>query len=186
MNNIRIHITGASGSGTTTLGKALAEEYNIKHFDTDDFYWEKSKIPFTIKRDRGKAAELLKKNLKKNDSWVISGSLCEWGDFTVKYYDFIIFLYLAEDVRMKRLKERERKNFGKKATLKGGEMHENNKKFIEWARKYDTAGLDIRSKRRHEAWLKESKLPVLRIEGEIGVEEKLKMVDNYLKENSLV
>lgn len=51
MKNIRIHITGASGSGTTTLGKAIAKKYGIKHFDTDDFYWQKTKIPFTKKKE---------------------------------------------------------------------------------------------------------------------------------------
>jgi adenylate kinase family enzyme len=35
----RIHILGASGSGTTTLAKALANELGYKHFDTDDYYW---------------------------------------------------------------------------------------------------------------------------------------------------
>jgi len=183
---LKIHITGASGSGTTTLGRAISEKYGIKHFDTDDFYWEKTKIPFTVKRDRGEAAELMKKNLESNDSWVISGSLCEWGDFTVKYYDFIIFLYLDQEIRIKRLREREIKSFGKKAISKGGKMYENNRKFFEWAKKYDTAGLDIRSLKRHEAWLKKSNLPVLRIEGEVTIEEKLKLVDNYLIENNLI
>jgi len=65
MKNIRIHITGASGSGTTTLGIALAKKYGIKHFDTDYFYWEKTTVPFAKKRDRGEAAKLLKKTLKK-------------------------------------------------------------------------------------------------------------------------
>ena len=32
---MHIHITGASGSGTTTLGLALAELLGIRHLDTD-------------------------------------------------------------------------------------------------------------------------------------------------------
>jgi adenylate kinase family enzyme len=35
----RLHILGASGSGTTTLGKAIANELAAPHFDTDDYYW---------------------------------------------------------------------------------------------------------------------------------------------------
>ena len=35
----RIHILGASGSGTTTLGRALAERLQCRHFDTDDYFW---------------------------------------------------------------------------------------------------------------------------------------------------
>lgn len=35
----RIHILGASGVGTSTLGKALADKLNYCHLDTDDYYW---------------------------------------------------------------------------------------------------------------------------------------------------
>ena len=33
----RLHTLGASGSGTTTLGRALAERLQCPHFDTDDY-----------------------------------------------------------------------------------------------------------------------------------------------------
>jgi hypothetical protein len=36
---VAIHITGASGSGTSTLGRALVERLGAVHLDTDDFYW---------------------------------------------------------------------------------------------------------------------------------------------------
>ncbi|WP_414847104.1 shikimate kinase [Chryseobacterium sp. IT-36CA2] len=35
---MRIHIFGASGSGVTTLGKALSEKLNIEYLDSDDFF----------------------------------------------------------------------------------------------------------------------------------------------------
>ncbi|WP_228410094.1 shikimate kinase [Chryseobacterium viscerum] len=35
---MKIHIFGASGSGVTTLGKALSEELNLEYFDSDDFF----------------------------------------------------------------------------------------------------------------------------------------------------
>lgn len=37
MDSYKIHILGAAGAGTTTLGKALAERLNIAYFDSD-FY----------------------------------------------------------------------------------------------------------------------------------------------------
>jgi predicted kinase len=33
----RLHLLGASGSGTTTLGRALAQRLGCPHFDTDDW-----------------------------------------------------------------------------------------------------------------------------------------------------
>ena len=45
----RIHIVGASGSGTTTLAKELGKELNYKHFDTDNFFWVKTHPPYQQK-----------------------------------------------------------------------------------------------------------------------------------------
>jgi adenylate kinase family enzyme len=47
----RIHITGASGSGVTTLGAALAARLGAAHLDTDFFYWKPTDPPFTVKRE---------------------------------------------------------------------------------------------------------------------------------------
>ncbi|MFL6605024.1 MAG: hypothetical protein ACJ8R9_27330 [Steroidobacteraceae bacterium] len=43
---MRILITGASGSGTTTFGRALATEMDWAFFDADDYYWMPSDPPF--------------------------------------------------------------------------------------------------------------------------------------------
>lgn len=56
---------GASGSGTTTLAKALAKELGYKHLDTDDFYWISSDVPFTKIRYIEERQSLLKKNLER-------------------------------------------------------------------------------------------------------------------------
>jgi Shikimate kinase len=44
----RIHILGASGSGTTTLGRALAERLQYPHFDTDDSFWVPTDPPSAV------------------------------------------------------------------------------------------------------------------------------------------
>ncbi len=36
----KIHIFGASGSGTSTLGAALSNELSYTHLDTDDYFWK--------------------------------------------------------------------------------------------------------------------------------------------------
>lgn len=64
-------------------------------------------------------------------------------------------------------------------------MHENYKKFIEWAKRYDTTGLEIRSKKRHEKWLKKAGKPLLRIEGDIDIFEKIELADTFIKEKLL-
>lgn len=34
-----IHIYGASGSGTSTLGKKISEELGYRFLDSDDYFW---------------------------------------------------------------------------------------------------------------------------------------------------
>ncbi len=54
MQPSRLHITGASGAGTTTLGAALAETFGCPHHDADDFYWLPSDSPYREERSRQK------------------------------------------------------------------------------------------------------------------------------------
>ena len=41
-----IHILGASGSGTSTLAKAISLRHGHRFLDTDDFYWKPTDPPF--------------------------------------------------------------------------------------------------------------------------------------------
>ena len=54
----KIHIIGASGSGTSTLGKALAEVLPHNSLDTDDYYWISK---FTEQRPVPERIEMLKR-----------------------------------------------------------------------------------------------------------------------------
>ncbi|QRM29149.1 hypothetical protein JO965_23705 [Microvirga sp. VF16] len=35
----RVHIFGAAGCGSSTLGRALAQQLECQHVDVDDVYW---------------------------------------------------------------------------------------------------------------------------------------------------
>lgn len=79
MKNV-IHIYGASGSGTSTLGKRISEESGYKFMDTDDYFWFPMKPRYTTKRSKEERIALMKKDILENDNVVISGSLVDWGD----------------------------------------------------------------------------------------------------------
>jgi adenylate kinase family enzyme len=70
-----IHLLGPSGSGTSTLGKVIAERLNIPWYDTDDLFWMKTDPPFTTIREKEKRILLLQEILENNKSWVLSGSI---------------------------------------------------------------------------------------------------------------
>jgi hypothetical protein len=56
---VHIHVMGASGSGATSLGRALSEKLDIADLDTDDFFWLPTDPPFTTPRDADERIRLL-------------------------------------------------------------------------------------------------------------------------------
>jgi adenylate kinase family enzyme len=168
----RIHILGASGSGTTTLGRALAEHLQCPHFDTDDYFWVPTDPPFTHKQARSERAQLLMDDITAHDAWVLSGSLCGWGDVAIPLFELVVFLQIPHDIRMERLRQREHQRFGARI-LPGGDMYESSQAFLAWAASYDEGGLDIRSRRRHDQWLSTLPCPIICFEGAYTIEEYL-------------
>lgn len=166
---------GASGSGTTTLAKALSERTGYAHFDTDNYYWVPTPNPFTLKRDREERYSLLKNDLESTSKWVLSGSLCRWGDILIPDFEQVVYLYLPKEIRMQRLGERERQRYGSEIEP-NGLRHQLHNEFIEWASHYDEAGTHMRSKALHSIWLSNLSCPVLRLEGDMTVEERLNLV----------
>jgi len=168
----RIHILGASGSGTTTLGRALAAHLQCLHFDTDDYFWLSTNPPFTQQRARPERQQLLMKDVTAHDAWVVSGSLCGWGDVAISLFELVVFLSIPHDIRMTRLRQREHERFGERI-LPGGDLYEQSQAFLVWAASYDEGGLDMRSRRLHEEWLGTLPCPILCFEGEYSIEEHL-------------
>lgn len=85
---MKIHILGASGSGTTTLAQALSTVLHNTHLDTDDYFWL---TKYTEIREVGERRYLLKEDLNKYESSFLSGALCGWGDNFKSYFDLVIF-----------------------------------------------------------------------------------------------
>ena len=79
MKNV-IHIFGASGSGTTTLGEKISEELGYKLMDTDDYFWMPTEPKFTLKRPLEERVKLMMRDINNAENVVISGSLVDWGD----------------------------------------------------------------------------------------------------------
>src|SRR5437660_5698098 len=94
----RIHILGASGSRTTTLGWAFAACLQCPHFDTDDYFWLPTDPPFTHQRERTERQQLLMDDLTAQDAWVVSGSLGGWGDMAIPPFALAVFLTIPHDI----------------------------------------------------------------------------------------
>ena len=166
----RILFIGASGSGTSTLGKLLSDILNIFHFELDDLFWKPTEVPFTQFRSKVELKELIEKKLFINNSWIISGDPSEWEVGIESKLTKVIYLECPTEIRVKRLNERELKKQGKKM-LKGGINYPNHIKFIEWAKKYDEGGISGRTKYKQEQWIKKLNCEIHRLNTALSIEE---------------
>ncbi len=166
----RIHVLGASGSGTTTLGEALATYLALHHADTDAFFWMPTDPPYTTRRPPEDRLALLLRQLPTTGHWVLSGSALKWATPLEPFYDLIVFLQLDPAVRMERLRQREFRRYGARV-MSGGDMVAASAEFLAWADAYDTAGPEQRSLVAHEAWLTGQTAPVLRLDSSPPVQD---------------
>ena len=176
MHPPRIHIVGASGSGTTTLGAGLAGELGCAHFDVDSFFWLPTDPPFEKVRPADARLALLRQALNSAPAWIISGSLCGWGDPLIPLFSLVVFLTLPTDVRVARRRQRELLRFGSAAIDPCRPQHERYRKFIGWASAYDEGDLSVRSRRLHETWLASLDCPVLRLAGALPTDVQIATV----------
>jgi adenylate kinase family enzyme len=166
---VRILVTGASGSGTTTLGKALAADLGISFLDTDEFFWIPTDPPFKQKRDGNQRRILLRERLASCRAIVVAGSVMEWDAQSEDSFDLIVFLQAPAEVRVARLRARELAQFGRV-----------DEEFIAWAAQYDEGRMDGRSLPRHLAWLESRRCPIIRLSSTRPVAEMMSSIRQQL------
>jgi adenylate kinase family enzyme len=159
---MRVLVTGASGTGTTTLGRALSTQLGISFFDADDYFWLPTEPPYQEKRDPAARLSLLLADLAKVPSAVVAGSVMKWGAELEEAFSLIVFLTLDTELRVARLREREIARCGRADA-----------QFIEWAAQYDEGRLAGRSRALHEQWLSERSCAILRLNGDLSVADRV-------------
>jgi adenylate kinase family enzyme len=165
----RLLIFGASGSGTSTLGGQIAAIHGLTLFDVDDFFWEMTDPPFQQARERSERRRLLMEALSSERRWVLSGSICGWGDAAIPLFDLAVFVITPTALRLERLHARERRRFGDRLSA-NGDMHKQHEDFLAWAAQYDEGPISMRSRLLHEEWLNKLGCPVVRVDGSCPIE----------------
>lgn len=173
---MKIHIFGASGSGVTTLGQALASALQLPYFDSDAYFWEPTHPPFILKRAPGLRNAAIRADLDKQNSWVLGGSAVNWGNDVFPPFDLIVFLWLPPAIRMERLKTRELERYGE-VIFTDAQRHQQYQAFMAWAADYDNCtGVAGRTIQVHEQWLQQQTSRVLQIRGDLTVAERLHII----------
>jgi adenylate kinase family enzyme len=161
----RVLILGASGTGTTTLGRALGKDLSFRVFDTDDYYWLPSTPPFQHKQDPELRLAKLLEDLKVTSYAIISGSILNWGLELENSLSLIVFLTVPTAVRITRLEMREVRLYGRV-----------DPEFLAWAAQYDEGKMSGRSREKHEQWLSQRTCSVLRIDGDTSTVDRVARV----------
>ncbi|MCF6402489.1 hypothetical protein L3C95_06370 [Chitinophaga filiformis] len=166
---MKIHIVGASCSGVTSLGEYLSATLNVPYFDTDEFYWEKSDPPFTIRRDPAVRNNMILQEFSQHNGWILGGSVIKWELDAA--FDLIVFLWLPQDIRIERLKARELEKYGD-IIYTDAERNKQFNEFIAWASGYDDNTARGRTLQAHQQWLAASPYPVLELKGDLSIQER--------------
>jgi adenylate kinase family enzyme len=174
----RIHIFGAAGCGSSTLGWALARRLGFRHLDSDDFHWRPTTPPFQKKRPKLERLHLLSEATASSHQWVLSGSVAGWGDALIPSFDLVVFLYVPTEVRLARLQRREQARFGA-ALDPSGAMHDQHQAFLRWAAGYDPGLSGGRTLRADAAWLGYLPCPLMVLIGEDKAEEQIDRVLSF-------
>lgn len=171
---------GAPGSGVTTLGKELANSLACPHFDTDNYHWfTDDALPYRRRRNPDHRRQLLSADLTGSDAWVLSGSLCGWGDVFIPHFDAVVYLWAPADVRLQRIQAREMQRYGAERIGAGGDLHQVFEKFMAWAAAYDEPSDNIRSRQKEQEWLEKLSCPVLKMEQEYALSDLLDAVHDF-------
>ena len=111
MRSYRLLITGASGAGTTALGRALADRWSVPHADVDDYFWVPTSAPYTKKRPVDERLSLMGALFLPaiTGSFGIADGV---GGPSIERFSAVVFLTLDPSIRMDRLKERETARYG--------------------------------------------------------------------------
>lgn len=181
---MKIFIMGASCAGSSTLGRQLAITLNMPYFDTDDYFWVQTEIPYSKKQDPAMRNQLLKNDVTEQLNCIVGGSLVSWGEEWKSIFDLVVFLYLPVDVRMIRLKDRELSRYGD-AIFTDAVRNKIYNDFIDWAEQYDNRGFNGRNIKIHEDWLAGAHCPVLEIRGDKTVQEREDLVLLHLNKCGL-
>jgi len=179
---MKIHIFGASGSGVTTTGKALAEKLHFEYLDSDDYFWETTDVPFTLKRNPEVRNSKIKEDLKALESWILGGSIFEWGENVFPDFDLVVFLWIPSSIRMERLEKREFKRYGD-VIYSDPERKQQFEDFMKWAADYDNCtGIANRNFEAHKNWLGSINFDILEISGDLTLEQRIDIIVKKIEE----
>ena len=172
-----IIVFGASGAGSTSLGKEVAQRLHFQYLDIDDYLWRwDTAIPLTVTRSPAERTELLMNDIKKHPDFVISGTIFDNRKLFEPLFDLAVFISAPAEVCAERVRTREHARWGARV-LPGGDMYKTTRfhgdidDYIANAQRYETAEVSKFGRKLHEQWISALPCPVIRADGMKSIPE---------------
>lgn len=171
---MKIQVIGASGVGKSTLCRYIGETAGIHWIDTDRYLWKDA--DFTENRPVEERLRMFRNDMDRHESYVASGSVHTWNPQGFRDRDLLVLLLLDEDIRMRRLYDREFANFGARM-LPGGDHEQVTREFLDWCKTYLTADENaVCSLALHRRFLREASCKTLELDANQPVERLCRLV----------
>jgi adenylate kinase family enzyme len=156
-------------------------ELSCPYFDTDDYFWLKTNPPFRERRLPAERNTLLSNDLHSHSNWLLGGSIIHWGEQWLTAFDVAIFVWTPPVTRITRLQKRELERYGT-IIFEDKERKRHYDAFITWASDYDFGKHNTgRTRAAHEMWMKKLACPLLRIEDEATIDERVKVSLEFIR-----
>ena len=160
---MRIQIIGASGSGKSTLCEQIGRKTGVYWIDTDRYLWKDSS--FTENYPVEERLRMYREDMAKHPDYIVSGSVYSWNPEGFSNRELLVLLTVEEEIRMRRLYDREFSNFGERM-LPGGDHYEPTREFLDWCGTYLTEDENaVCSLASHKLRLKEAQCRTLVLDG---------------------
>ena len=132
---MKIQVIGAAGTGKSTLCKYISEKIGIYWIDTDKYLWKDS--DFTEQYPIEERLRMYNYDIINHMDYIVSGSVHTWNPGGFNDRELLVLLKLDEEIRMKRLYDRELSRYGDRM-LPGGDHYHLTCEFLDWCKTYLT------------------------------------------------
>ena len=115
----------------------------------------------------------------------MGGSIFRWGENVFPDFDLVVYLWIPPQIRMERLKKREFERYGN-VIYTDPDRIKQFEDFMEWAADYDNnTGIASRNFQAHENWLNSIDFHILKISGDLTLQQRIDLIIENINKKPL-